>query len=143
MLGSVSFLTTVVGAFLVAFGGGLLYEWYLHPAWRKQRRVRRACAEAFDEGDYQLERLRVSTDDPSAGDVFSSFPFGTDESTRYFTYKIRAVNGAEPDFSGMDPEEIGLVRHYLRRTANVPHHGKEVLHPPSESPANSHSTASA
>ncbi len=124
--------------------GWFLYERYLHPAWRRQRRVRRACAKAFDEGDYQLERFRVSPDDPSAGDLFFISPFGSDEPSRYFTYKIRIVEGAEPDFSGMDSEEIGLVRHYLRRTADVPHYGKEVLYPQAnEFFANNHSEASA
>lgn len=117
--------------------GWFVYERYLHPAWRRQRRVRRACAKAFDEGEYQLECFRVSLGDPSAGDLFSISPFGSDGPSRYFTYKIRryftykirTVQGAEPDFSGMDSEEIRLVRHYLHRTLDVPHHGKEVLSP--------------
>lgn len=120
------------GVLVLGLIGWFVYERYLHPAWRRQRRIRRACAKAFDEGDYQLVRFRVSLDEPSAGDLFSISPFGSDEPSRYYTYKIRTVEGAEPDFSGMDAHEIGLVRHYLHRTADVPHHGRQVLRPETE-----------
>ncbi|MFB6273613.1 MAG: hypothetical protein ABEL51_12035 [Salinibacter sp.] len=137
-------LWLVAPVVLLALGAWVLYEYYLHPAWRRQRRVRRACAKAFDEGDYQLERFRVSSDDPSAEDLFSIPLFGSDEPSRYFTYKIRAVDGAEPGFSGMDSDEIELVRRYLRRTVEVPHFGKKVLHPQStEHRTNGPSTAPA
>lgn len=122
-------LWIVAASVLLAFGVWVLYERYLHPAWRRQRRVVRACERAFEEGDYKLERFRVSLDDPSIEDLFSVSPFGSEAPSRYFTYKIWTIEGAEPDFSGMSPRDIGLVRHYLRRNVDVPHHGKEVLSP--------------
>ena len=117
----------------VALGAWLLYKNYLHPSWRKQRRVLRACEEAFEEGDYRLECLHMSPGDPSIMDLFPSVPFfGPESSPRYFTYKIRILGTAEPDFSGMSRRDIQLVRRYVRRTVEVPHHGKTVLHPAEE-----------
>ncbi|MFB6098221.1 MAG: hypothetical protein ABEK84_03760, partial [Salinibacter sp.] len=54
---------------------------------------------------------------------------GSKQNARYFTYNIEPLGGVEPDFSGMPDHEIGLVRHYLHRSADVPHYGKEELRP--------------
>jgi hypothetical protein len=132
-----------VGA-LLALGVWFVYEHYLHPAWRRQRRVLRACEKAFDDKEYQLERFRVSPDDPSIADLFPASPFGSGESSRYFTYKIKTPEGVEPEFSGMDSNEIDLVRHYLRREVHVPHFGKKMLRPEeSDPPVNNHSAVQA
>lgn len=117
------------GVLLLGLAGWVLYERYLHPAWRKQRRVIRACEKAFNEEDYQLERLRTSPDDPSGMDLLPSLPFGPSEPPRYFTYSVETVEDVEPDFSGMSRSEVRLVRRYLHRGTDVPHHGREVLRP--------------
>lgn len=126
---SASLWTVAAGIFFVAFGARGLYERYLHRAWRKQRRLVRACEKAFDEGSYRLERLRTSQDAPSFADLFPIPPFHSEQSYRYFTYEVEVLGETTPDFSGMSKEEVRLVRRYLQRTAKVPHHGKEVLRP--------------
>lgn len=133
-------LWIVIGTVFLTLGMRFLYERYLHPAWRRQRRIIAACEKAFTEGTYRLERLRVSLDDPSIADLFPSLPFGSRESTRSFTYKIETLGGTKPDFSGMRKQEIDFVRHYLYRTREVPHHGNEVLRP-SGTPVNERSKA--
>ena len=120
-------LWAIVLGTVLPLAAWFLYEYYLHPAWRKQRRVIRACEMAFTEGGYRLMRLRVSPGEPSVVDLFPSLPFNSDSPPRYFTYKIETLGETEPDFSGMRKEEISLVRHYLHRTVDVPHYGKEVL----------------
>jgi len=111
----------------VLVGGGTygLYGAYLHPAWRKERRIRRACEKAFGESGYRLVRLRLHVAEPSGADLFSTGLLGSAERPRYFTYRIEADEA--PDFAGMSQSEIGLVRHYLDRTLSAPHHGREVL----------------
>lgn len=115
------------GVLVVLLGGWILYDRYLHPAWRRQRRVLRVCEKAFEEGDYQVERFRVSMGEPGIADLVTTSLFGSGDSPRYFTYKIKTAEGVEPDFSGMDRGEIGLVRHYLRHNIDVPHYGKKML----------------
>lgn len=115
---------------VLALVGWVLYEHYLHPAWRKQRRVVRACEKAFDdENAYQLQRLRTSVGRPSGADLLSAMSFNSEEPPRYFTYILKTAEGEEPDFLGMSRQEISLVRRYLRRSAHIPHHGKEILRP--------------
>lgn len=107
---------------------------YLHPAWRKQRRVIRACENVFDEGEYRLVRIRISSGSPSITD-FVPRPDGLLETPRYFTYNIETKE--EPDLSGAGRAEKRIVRRYLRRNADhVRHHGRETLRPkqPSRSP---------
>lgn len=140
MLFSATLLIVATSVVLLALGMRFLYEHYLHPAWRRQRRVLSACEKAFDEGTYRLKRLRVSLDDPSIVDLLSSVLLDSKQSPRYFTYKIEPLGKTEPDFSGMREWEIALVRHYLHRTGEVPHHGKEVLRPREKS-VNEHSKA--
>lgn len=141
---SVSLWMTAAGVLVLGLVGWFVYEWYLHPAWRKERRVIRACEKAFDEGTYQLERLHTSFEEPSGADLLSPTIFGVGEPPRYFTYKIKVAERAEPDFSGMSRKEIGLVRRYLRHRPDVPHYGKKVLYPQAnEFFANNHSGASA
>jgi len=129
--------TVACGALLLLGIGWFLYEQYLHPAWRKQRRVMRACEKAFEAGEYRLERIRITLQEPTIGDLWPSGVFRSKSPSRYFTYRIEPVEEAEPDFSGMSRDEVGLVRRYLRRSADVPHHGKTVLHTtdPERSPA--------
>lgn len=91
------------------------------------RRVRTACEQAFEEGTYRLERLCLSPADPSGADLLPSGLFSDKGASRYFTYKVRTPEDREPDFSGMSRRDIGLVRRYLRRSADVPHHGREVI----------------
>ena len=131
-------LWAVACAALVLLGiGWILYEQYMHPAWRKQRRVRRACEKAFEADEDRLERLRTTLQEPTIGDFWPSGLFGSNSPSRYFTYRIETVDEAEPDFTGMSRDEVGLVRRYLRRGADVLHHGKTVLHTtdPERSPA--------
>lgn len=105
----------------------LLYKYYLHPAWRTERRVLRACAQAFAPGTYRLIRLRLKPSDPSGADLLSVLP-GVPQAPRYFTYNIECPQDAEPDYSGMSETDIGLIRHYRTRGA-VPHYGRTVLRP--------------
>ena len=114
------------GAFLL-LAGWLLYVYRLHPARRRERRVVHACRKAFGDEDYELIRFRLKPGEPSFTDMFLGLP-SLPEVPRYFTYKVNCVE-QEPDYSGMSRGEIGLVRRYLRRSADVPHYGREVLHP--------------
>jgi len=127
-----AFLWIAAASLLV--GGGLygLYGAYLHPAWRKERRIRRACEKAFGESGYRLVRLRLHVGDPSGADLFPAGLAGSSEPPRYFTYCIEAEQ--DPDFAGMSQKEIGLVRHYLDRPLSAPHHGREVLGTETDSP---------
>lgn len=104
----------------------LLYQYYLHPAWRRQRRIIRACKKAFDEGDYRLVRKRLHPNGPSGTDLLSP-----SISRRYFTYQIETTD-EEPDLSGLTREEVKLVRHYLDRIEKSPHYGETVLLPEHE-----------
>lgn len=113
-------------AALLALGAHVLYGAYLHPAWRRERRVRQACAKAFEE-DYRLVRIHLQPDAPSGTDLWPTLPVGRSDPTRYFTYRIET--DTEPDESRLSREERQLVRHYMRRSSSVPHHGKDVLHP--------------
>jgi len=101
------------------------YGFYLHPAWRRDRRVKRACAKAFDADAYRLVRLRLRHEAPSGADLQFLVP-GRSGPPRYFTYRIEAEDA--PDLSGMRREKARLVRHYLDRAATSPHHGTEVVH---------------
>lgn len=116
-----------IGGAAICVGAYVLYERYLHPAWRRQRRLVRACEKAFDETDYRLVRIRLHPKGPSGMDLFSSSPTGTSISRRYFTYTIEADD--DPDVSGLRRKELGLLRHYLNRTEKSPHYGKTELHP--------------
>lgn len=115
-----------------------LTDWFqvvrrLHPALRRQRRVIRACEKAFDEGEYELVRIRINTGEPSIGDFFPG-PHGLLEVPRYFTYDIETEEA--PDFSGASRAERRIVRRYLRRNADhVHHHGREPLRPKQSSPS--------
>jgi hypothetical protein len=106
----------------------LAYEHYLHPAWRRQRRITQACEKAFHEEDYRLVRIRLHPNGPSGMDLFSSSPSGSSISRRYFTYRIENTGG-NPDLSGLKRKEISLIRHYLDRSEKSPHYGETVLHP--------------
>jgi len=108
-----------------------LYQYYLHPAWRRQRRIRRACKNAFDEGDYRLVRIRLHPNGPSGTDLLSLSPSSSSISRRYFTYRIEAAD-EEPDLSGLPREEVKLIRHYLNRIEKSPHYGETVLLPEHE-----------
>lgn len=110
----------------------LVYEHYLHPAWRRQRRITQACKKAFNEKDYRLVRIRLTPNGPSGMDLFSSSPSGSSISRRYFTYRIENP-GEDPDFSGLNRKEINLIRHYLDRSEKSPHYGETVLHPEQKS----------
>lgn len=126
------------GILLLVLVGWMLYEHYLHPAWRKQRRVMRTCEKAFDdESAYRLERLRTFPGEPSGTDLFPALSFGSEGTPRYFTYNIETAEEEEPDFSDMSWQEISRVRHYLRRSTHVPHHGKTVLRPMKNGNSNS------
>lgn len=120
---------TGAGVFLLGLTGRFLYERYLHPAWRKERLVKRACEKAFEEETYVLVRLRADPGRPSIRDLFPR-PLGLPEVPRYFTYYVETVEEDEPDFSGMSRREIRLVRRYLHRNLRqVTHYGRKVLHP--------------
>jgi len=63
----------------VALVGGVwwvLYERYFHPAWRKNRRLIRACKKAFEDGTYELVRIRQASHRkrPSGGGLLSPSP---------------------------------------------------------------------
>lgn len=119
----------IIGGIALIVLLGILYEYALHPAWRKERRVVRACEEAFKEGQYRLTRLRTTPENPSVLDIVPR-PFGLPDVPHYFTYNIETVEDEEPDFSGMSRQDIRLVRRYLRRSPGaLVHHGKEVLRP--------------
>ncbi len=120
------------GAVVLSAAAYLLYKHFLHPSWRRERRVRRVCDKAFADGDYRLVRLRLQVEAPSGTDLFRSLLPGSSESTRYFTYRIET--DADPDLSGLSHSERSLLRHYLNRPAASPHHGREVLRPASNSP---------
>lgn len=116
-------ILATVGLFLA----WILYERYLHPAWRRERRVLRACQKAFRNQRYQLIRVRSLPSEPSGRDLFPP-PIGPSKTPKYFTYQIRAPEDADPDFSDMTQKEKKLVQHYLRRRlTGALHHGKDVL----------------
>lgn len=116
-----------IALLLGGLAGRFLYVRFLHPAQRKKRFVIRACEKAFGEGDYELVRFHLVPGEPSFWDLFSR-PFGLSEMPRYFTYKVQVLREKEPDFSVLSSEETSLVRRYIhRKTASVPHHGREVL----------------
>lgn len=118
----------IVGTALIA-AVGALYKHYLHPAWRRERRVLRACKKAFAEGEYRLTRIRTLPQEPSVLDIAPQ-PFGPPDIPRYFTYNIETIEDVEPDVSDLSRREIGLVRRYLRRSPGPRiHHGKKVLRP--------------
>lgn len=116
----------------VALVGGvwwILYERYFHPAWRKNRRLIRACRKAFKDGTYELVRIRRAPHGhgPSGADFYPP-PLGPAEIPGYFTYRIDIGEEAEPDFSEVSRRERRLIRRYLHRDLRgVVHHGKEVL----------------
>ena len=116
----------------MAIAGWFQVERSLHPSWRRQRRVIRACEKAFEEGEYRLVRIRLRSGEPSLGD-FLPGPNGGWEVPRYFTYDLEAE--ADPDFSGASSAERRLVRRYLRRNADhVHHYGRKPLRPRPSSP---------
>lgn len=106
----------------------------LHPAWRKERRVLRACEQVFDEDEYRPVRIRVRVGEPSLADVLPQ-PSALWGIPRYFTYDIEAE--AAPDFSEASPSQRHLVRRYMQRNAShVHHHGREPLRPrPADAPS--------
>ncbi len=109
----------------------------LHPAWRKQRRVIRACEQAFGDDDYTLVRIRIHIGEPSLADLLPGPSGPLLAAPQYFTYDIQAES--EPDFSGASREERRTVRRYLHRdTDQVRHHGRTTLHP---TPSSSSPTA--
>jgi hypothetical protein len=110
----------------------LLYQFYLHPAWRRQRKIMKACRSAFGAENYRLVRIRLHPSGPSGMDLFSFSHFGSSVSKRYFTYRIETTD-ADPDLSGLSSEEAKLVQHYLDRIEKSPHYGKTVLLPEHES----------
>lgn len=117
----------IIAAGIIALGllAWAVYERYLHPAWRRQRRVSRACQDAFGEKKYRLERLRLTGKRPTASDLLS--PVRSGGRQRYFTYSIESSE--EPDYSGLSGEEIRLLKHYLDRDpTEVVHYGKKILH---------------
>lgn len=121
----------VVGATLVVFLG-VGYKLYLHPSWRKERRVLQACNKAFEKGDYRLMRLHTTPEQPSISDIIPR-PLGFPDVPHYFTYSIETREDVEPDFSGLHRREIVLVRRYLHRsTSQLVHNGKELLRPEGE-----------
>lgn len=109
----------------------LLYRYYLHPAWRRQRRIIRACKNAFDEDGFRLVRIRLHPKDPSGTDLLSFSPSNSSISRRYFTYRIETTD-EEPDLSDLTREEAKLIRHYLDRIEKSPHYGETVLLPEHE-----------
>ena len=122
-------LSWIVGtAILLGVGTYILYQYVLHPTWRRQRRVVRACKKAFDENGYRLVRIRLNPSGPSGTDLLSFSPPGSSISRRYFTYRIEATD-EDPTFSALDEKETQLVRHYLNRTEKSPYYGETVLYP--------------
>lgn len=121
----------IVGTVIVLGILYFLYEEYLHPAWRRQRRIIQACAKAFDEDDYRLVRIRLHPSGPSGTDLLPSSPLGSSVSRRYFTYRIETTD-TDPDLSDLNRKEISLIRHYLNRTEKSPHYGETVIHPKGE-----------
>ena len=118
------------GALLTA-GTYALYQYYLHPAWRRQRRIIQACEKAFDGDGFRLVRIRLHPQGPSGTDLLSFSPTGPSVSKRYFTYRIETTD-EDPDLSGLTPEENKLIRHYLDRIEKSPHYGETVLLPEHE-----------
>lgn len=131
-------LLSAAGVLLLGAITYVLYGSLLHPAWRRERRLRRACEKAFGETGYRLVRLRLRVDDPSGADLFAALPFSSSEVPRYFTYCIEAER--DPSVSGMRRHEIGIVQHYLDRTVSSPHHGREVIHSGPSAPERSEPT---
>lgn len=111
-------------SFVAAVAGGA-YGAYLHPAWRRQRQVKRACRVAFPDGKYTLVRFHLSPNAPSGLDLFSGVWSGRSAPRRYFTYRIETEQS--PDLSGLSRSEQDLVRHYMNRPNVPPHYGREVL----------------
>lgn len=102
-----------------------VYGAYLHPAWRRQRRVCRACQKAFPEGNYTLLRIRLSLHSPSGLDALAVGPFRNTVPSRYFTYRIES--DASPELSSLSGVDRRRVRRYLHR-AQVPlHYGRVPL----------------
>ncbi len=111
---------------------GAVYERYLHPAWRRERRVLRACEEAFKEGGYRLTRIQTAPTQPSVFDLAAQL-FTRGGRPRYFTYDLQPLGDHEPKLSKLQGREEALVRRYLQRNPHtMVHHGKTVLHPDEE-----------
>lgn len=123
-----------IGAVLLFGGiGWVLYERYLHPTWRKDRRGVRACDKAFEQGTYELVRIHLGPYGPSGADLLPT-PIGPSETSKHFTYQINVDEGIEPDLSDTTREEARLVRRYLHRDSfSGTHYGKEVLRSMEES----------
>lgn len=109
----------------------LLYQYYLHPAWRRQRKIMQACRNAFGAENYRLVRIRLHPSGPSGMDLFSFSPSSSSISKRYFTYRIETTD-ADPELSGLSSEEAKLIQHYLDRIEKSPHYGETVLLPEHE-----------
>lgn len=119
----VAVLLVAIGAlFILALA---VYGAYLHPAWRRQRRVCRACRQAFPEGNYTLLRIHLTTRSPSGLDAFAIGPFREMVPSRYFTYRIES--DASPELSGLSPSDRERVRRYLHRDQVPPNHGRVSL----------------
>lgn len=112
---------------LVGLLGLFFYEYYWHPAWRKERRIIEACREAFGPEGYLLERLHIRPVGPTGADLFSGVG-GLPGPLPYFTYNVE-TRKEPPDFSGMSSRKIGLVRRYLHSSGAMPHYRREVLRP--------------
>lgn len=117
----------------------VFYERYLHPAWRKERRLIRACTKAFEDGTYEFVRVRrvPHGHGPSGADFYPP-PIGRSETTDYFTYQINVGEEIEPDFSEATRKERRLIRRYLHRDLRgETHYGKNVLRSRKEGSASS------
>lgn len=99
----------------------VVYSTYLHPAWRRQRRVRRACRQAFGDSDYTLVCVRLHPRGPSGLDLFEATGFGRPTPDRYFTYRIETKQ--TPALSKLSASDRRIVRRYLNRSHVPPHYG--------------------
>lgn len=127
------FLTVAVLFALYGLAYGA-YGLYMHPAWRRQRRIQRACAEAFREMPYTLVRFRIRGHAPSGKDLLPNLASYLasllqvsvkDAGGRYFTYSIESES--EPDISRLSRKQRRLLRRYMYRNSVPLHHGKEVI----------------
>lgn len=105
--------TLVLGGILCSFGGVILLGWtlydrYFHPAWRRERRLIRACDKAFGVGNYTLRRLQVAP------------------TSKRFEYEVVPREGRDFSCQGLHRSEAQTLRR-AKGTPTTPYYRKTTI----------------